>query len=361
MKYDVIVAGAGPAGSMAALILSRAGKRVLVLEKSQFPRSKVCGYALNPRCSSVWRRHGLLERFESLPHFDMAGFTLEREGVPVIRHGFRSHRTRTVDRGKLDAWLAGEAAASGAEYRFGVTVQGISANGVTTSAGNFEAPRVIGTDGRNSIVGRLANLARPGHHCARVAWQSFIELPSLNDHVHMNIFPEGYYGMNRIDQERMTITIVLFVHARTTADQILARYLPEAKAAGWSKISPISKSPWEITDADGRIWLAGDAARVLEPLTGEGIYSALATGEMAAHHLLSIDRIGVKRAMHNYRQQHRRFYGVRTIVNSLVRWSLEDSRRSMRIMDLLQLWPSMISRMVEWVQQPESSRLLLSQ
>ena len=49
MKYDVVIAGAGPAGSVAALILSRAGKKVLVVEKDSFPRAKICGYSMNPR------------------------------------------------------------------------------------------------------------------------------------------------------------------------------------------------------------------------------------------------------------------------------------------------------------------------
>jgi flavin-dependent dehydrogenase len=355
MKYDVIIAGAGPAGSMAALVLSRAGKRVLVLEKSHFPRTKVCGYSLNPRSWSVWERHGLTAQFKTLPHFDIAGFTLEKEGVPVIHHRFRSQRTRTIDRGTLDAWLAEEAQNCGAEYRFGATVLAISPTAVVSDAGTFAAPYVIGADGRNSVVGRLSHLANPGRACDRIGWQAFIDLPALNDHVHMNIFPEGYYGMNRIDAERTTITIVLFAKARTTPEKIFHRYLPGAKrVTNWKGVSPISKRTWQLTN--GRAWLVGDAVRLLEPLTGEGIYSALATGEMVAEHLLSIERLGVKRAMRNYRRQHRHFYGSRTAVNSFVRWSLGNSTRSMWMMKALQLWPAVISQMVEWVQKPEPGK-----
>ena len=359
MKYDVIIAGAGPAGSMAALVLSRAGKRVLVLEKAQFPRVKVCGYSLNPRSWSVWKRHGLTERFMALPHFDLAGFTLEKEGTPVVCHHFRAQRTRTLDRGMLDAWLADEAQASGAEYRFGVAVQNISTTEVHTSVGGFAAPLIIGADGRNSVVGRLSNLEIHGSLCGRVGWQTFIDLPSLNDHVHMNIFPEGYYGMNRINATQATLTMVLFAQAKVTPDQILARYLPRATSAGWKSLSPITKTPWKLTD--GHTWLVGDAVRLLEPLTGEGIYSALITGEMAARNILSIDRVGLEKAMQNYRSQHRRFYGSRTLINSLVRWSLVDSRRSMRIMSILKLWPTAVSHMVELVQKPENPELQLTQ
>ncbi|HUB67632.1 MAG TPA: FAD-dependent oxidoreductase [Candidatus Methylacidiphilales bacterium] len=109
MAYDVIVAGAGPAGSFTALVLARAGKKVLVLDKSLFPRSKVCGYTLNPRCQPLLQRHGLIDRFRQLSHFDLAGFTLEYDGRTVLRHKFRRDCMHTVDRAGLDAWLAGEA------------------------------------------------------------------------------------------------------------------------------------------------------------------------------------------------------------------------------------------------------------
>src|ERR1039458_6769938 len=188
MKFDVIIVGAGPGGSTAALVLSRAGKRVLVLEKSTFPRSKVCGHSLNPRCWPIWKKYGLTERFNQLPHFDLAGFTLEQEGTPIVRHSFHTNCTRIVERGILDHWLAQEAQESGAHYQFGVTVKRIADGRVTTSSGEYEAPIVIGADGRNSIVGRMSQLARPSGHCGRVAWQAFIELPSLGDHVHMNVF-----------------------------------------------------------------------------------------------------------------------------------------------------------------------------
>lgn len=353
--YDVVIAGGGPAGSMAALILSRAGKKVLVLERTHFPRTKVCGNSLNPRNWSLWQRHGLTEGFERLPHFDMGGFTLERKGVSILRHSFRKPGARTVERGTLDAWLADEARDSGATFQFGVTVQGLTATHLQTSAGEIEAPLVIGADGRNSVIGRLSHLARPSGPCGRVGWQAFIDLPTLDDHIHMNVFPEGYYGLNRISASQTTITLVLFAASKATPEQIMARYLPQAAPTTWKSMHPLSRKPWDVTN--GRCWLTGDAAHVLEPLTGEGIYSALATAEMAAGHILSIDRVGVETAANRYRRQHRRFYGVRMMIHSLASWSLADSRRSMRMTQALSYWPAAAAQMVEWVQCAENPRL----
>jgi flavin-dependent dehydrogenase len=354
MTHDVVIAGGGPAGSIAALVLARAGRKVLVLDKSHFPRAKVCGSTINPRCHPLLERHGLVDRFRQLPHFDLGGFTLEDEGRAVLRHNFRRDhsRSRTIDRAELDAWLAGEARASGAEYQFGVTVNGLSPAGVQTSGGDFAAPLVLGADGRNSVIGRLGGLTRPARACSRIGWQSCIDLPALDGHVHMNVFPEGYYGLARIDATRITLSMVLSAGAKVTPQQIMARYLPGAASASWKSIHPISRPAARA--ADDRVWLAGDAARVLEPFTGEGIFSALATGEMAARHILSIEALGVRTAARNYRREHRRFYGPRNFINRFVRWTLEDTRRSRHIMRVLKLWPGAVTGMVDWVQSPDA-------
>jgi flavin-dependent dehydrogenase len=353
MNYDVVIVGAGPGGSMAALVLSRAGKRVLVLEKSTFPRSKVCGYSLNPRCWPIWEKYGLIESFNQLPHFNTTGFTLAQEGATIVRHNFRNHCSRAVERGVLDHWMAQEARNAGADYQFGVTVKSIADGRVIATSGEYEAPILIGADGRNSVVGRMSQLARPSAPCGRVGWQAFLDAPSVGDHVYMNVFPEGYYGINRIDATRTNITMILFAGTKVTPKEIVHRYLPGASTESWKSVHPVSRRPWEITD--GRAWLVGDAARMLEPLTGEGIYSAITTAEMASRHILSIEKKGTEAAVANYRRQHRRFYGSRALVNSLLGWALENSSRSMRIMNGLKRWPGLIGPIVDWVQSPSEA------
>ena len=203
----------------------------------------------------------------------------------------------------------------------------------------------------------MSQLARPPGPCGRFGWQTFVDMPSLGDHVYMNVFPEGYYGLNRIDESRTNITIVLFSDAKVRPQEIMRRYLPEASYESWKSVHPISRRPWELTD--GQAWLVGDAARILEPLTGEGIYSALATAEMAALNILSIGNIGAEAAAASYRRQHRQLYESRTLINSMVRWALEDSARSTRIMNVLSVCPALVGHMVEWVQSPAKALVSL--
>ena len=86
--YDAVIVGAAPAGSLAALVLARAGKRVALLDRATFPRTKVCGNCVNPSTWLIWRRLGLAERFAALPHHAATGFAIHCEGRTVYEHDF---------------------------------------------------------------------------------------------------------------------------------------------------------------------------------------------------------------------------------------------------------------------------------
>ena len=113
---DVIIAGAGPAGCVAAIVLARAGVRVLVLDRARFPRPKLCGDSLNPGAV------GLLDRLQ------LTGFPENRavpadgiivtgeEGVEIAARYPAGVRGRFVSRTVLDAWLLEQALQAGAQF-----------------------------------------------------------------------------------------------------------------------------------------------------------------------------------------------------------------------------------------------------
>src|SRR5213079_968335 len=112
--FDVIVAGAGPAGAVCATVLARGGARVLLLDRARFPRDKLCGDTINPGTVAILRRLGLTGRFESaaLPVDGMI-VTGER-GVRVRAAYADDARGLALSRRTLDAALVAEAAAAGA-------------------------------------------------------------------------------------------------------------------------------------------------------------------------------------------------------------------------------------------------------
>src|SRR5476649_1149725 len=104
-SHDVIIVGAAPAGSLAALVLARAGHRVA------FPRAKVCGNCINPSAWKIWQRLGLTEAYAALPHRELTGFAIHCEGRTLYEQHFQPPQRgpRAIARDVLDDWLRREA------------------------------------------------------------------------------------------------------------------------------------------------------------------------------------------------------------------------------------------------------------
>jgi len=157
--YDVIVVGAGPAGSTAARALAQGGARVCLVDKARFPRPKPCGGALSPRTI----RH-LPHGFEKIvrTHVRRAVFTFRSgrpfEIVSATPMGYM------VCREEFDVWLKAGAEEAGVSVREGVPVRAIEETGagITVRAGGeaLSAPTLIGADGANSLVAAQL-LSRP--------------------------------------------------------------------------------------------------------------------------------------------------------------------------------------------------------
>lgn len=290
MKYDVIVAGSGPAGSSAAYRLAAAGRKVLVLEKEAFPRYKPCGGAVSHK---------------ALPMLDFDWQeVVERSSRTVIFH-YRQERQVRVDlekplvylvmRDRFDALLADRARRAGAEIKFGLPVENVRVDrgGVTVTAGDgseYRAPYLLGADGAASRVARSLGLMKGRIFGAAVA----VELvpdgkgPAMFDgaiRTDCGAAPRGY---GWVFPKKAGVTAGV---SATSRKLNLNRYTMEYLAReGLSKGRVIC---WKgrLLPADGgkkkeitshRVMLLGDAAGLVDPLSGEGIYYALRSGEIAA-------------------------------------------------------------------------------
>jgi flavin-dependent dehydrogenase len=352
-SHDAIIVGAGPAGSLAALVLARAGRRVTLLDRASFPRPKVCGNCINPSAWKIWERLGLSEAFSALPHQELAGFTIRSEGRLLYRHTFLPPRRgpRAVARDVLDDWLRHEAESAGAEFHPETTVTGIdsSSGTVETSRGNFSARLILGADGRNSLVARLAGLMPPPRRCHRVAWQATIPAPAdLDNHVHMHLFEEGYFGLCRFSPSQAVVSMVLDARRTQNPARLARRYFPDLPEQEWLRMNPITRAPARL--GTGRVWLVGDSARVVEPFTGEGISFALSTALLAADSALAgFARGDADAAFRKYARAHRRLYLRRAWVNTLARWTLVTPSRTVRLLRKMRPAPAFVSFLSDWV------------
>jgi menaquinone-9 beta-reductase len=295
--FDVIVAGGGPAGATAGAVCARRGLRVALFEHARFPRHKVCGDVINPNCWSVLERLGVAPRIRALPHHDLGGAlfatTKDQEvTIPLVR------QTVAIRRDLFDAALLEHARACGVEVFESATVHDLSADRrVVTGAGRFSYKRaVVGADGRHSTTARKAGLARRHRRgCGPVALQSRFHAPeALDSRVQLYLFPGGYCGVVRVDDGRANLCIVTDQQGarfREDCEALFAHTVwqnPRFRALGVvpEPLEPLrSAHPLEAPmnqPARNGVFLAGDALRVMEPFTGQGIFFALRTGELAA-------------------------------------------------------------------------------
>ncbi len=315
-RYDAIVVGAGPAGSVCAATLARAGRRVLLLDRATFPRDKVCGDCLNPAAWPVLERLDLRARLLALPHVVAREVSFHGLRGQPLRFSVAGRHEIVVKRRDLDHLLASRAVELGAEFRPGIAVIRVTQGWtVETDHGPFTAPLLFAADGRNSLVARLAGRL-PAAGRERTALQGHLPRPAWHgDDVRMIFHPGGYGGTAAVNATEINVCLVAKPRALAALRERTER---EFGRAEWRTIAPLSRRDARPLVADG-LYLVGDAARVVEPFTGEGIYYALRTGELAAEAALANNPA-------RYRREHAALYRGRLWINRLARLAGEHPR-----------------------------------
>ena len=292
MRYDVIVVGAGPAGSTTARECASRGLSVLMLDKAEFPRDKPCGGAVTPRAAE-------LLPFDIKPVVERVVFGMHLS----VRHskGFTRRSPREVtyltQRLHLDSFLLDRALDAGATLRQRAPVREVERYSshvvVRTADETFEGRALVAADGANGSTARLAGMdpalihgiALEGNVTPRgpfpKEWEDVLGLDvgsipggygwifPKGDHLNIGLGGWKYVGPSL--RERL---------------EELARFYGFDAADLWGLRGhhlPIRRQTSPLVD--GNLLLVGDAGGLLDPLTGEGIYAAIWSGRTAAQHL----------------------------------------------------------------------------
>ena len=322
--FDIAIVGGGPAGSSCAAFCALAGVQTIVLEREKFPREKVCGDCLNPSCWPVLERLSVAQAVQNLPHSRLTSVKfIAIEGREVIVDLPTGQNCElSVKRSLFDDLLLRRARELGTEVREQTVVTAVSQNGpwkIETAAGEtFHARMLIGADGRNSTVARLCNLL-PRLTRERVALQAHIPLPrDFGDRIVLQFLPEGYSGQAPVNESELNLCLVGIPATISGLRRWAESHFDITADQAWRTITPLTRSP--VHCAHENLFFIGDAARVVEPFTGEGIYYALRSGELAAHAIAKTFRgDDPQSALREYARAYATMYRGRLWINRLAR------------------------------------------
>jgi len=301
-SLDAVVVGASLAGSAAALVLSRSGARVALVDRATFPRPKTCGDLLSPDGAAALARLGLDDAVRAAGAATIRRFELARpDGSRVA--GRLPGPALSLSRERLDLLVLDGARAAGATAHLGETVLSIDGTlpggfVVRTTARTLEARTVLGAWGRYSpLDGRLG---RPffGSPASLFGFKRFLAGGAgrrFDDRAVLHVFRGGYLGLSLVEEGRVSLGALVKPEVAKEAhhdlDRLLARLGKECPglAADLEGLAP-EPGPTLVSEPVhlgrrgaflGDVLLAGDAAGVVDPYTGSGMALALRTGEAA--------------------------------------------------------------------------------
>ncbi len=296
MRYDAVVVGSGPAGATSARRLSEGGLKVLVLERKKLPRDKLCAGCLSARISDY-----LPKGWESEVLNRIRGGVLGFSGREFVEKEKGEGIAYIVDRRSFDNFLTSKSLESGAELWEECELEGFQREGsgyrVQTSRGVVHADFVVGADGFHSKTAKRLGFKKKKffRSVELVAEGNLVDRVVIDTGVvrrgYAWIFPKG---------DRVSVGVA------STGDENLRKVLDGYMAEhGYLRVKPISPlKGWHIPFAErpedlhlgrDRVLLVGDAANMVDPLLGEGIYYGVVGGHLLAESVLEVPSEALER------------------------------------------------------------------
>lgn len=317
-NYDVAIAGAGPAGTSAAIHLAMKGVKVLLVEQKRFPRPKLCGEFISPECLQHFQRLGVGNQMISA-----GGATLNQTvfysqrgrsvNVPTDWFGVNA-RALGLSRAEMDYQLLERARLVGAHvledtHAAELLIDRGRVRGLTLKTGNdlVQLPALVTIDatGRTRALARkLSNMDNPQHTSRYnlVAFKSHLENTRVTEGAcEIYFYPGGYGGLSNVEGGATNFCFItaakdvrryasdpeavirerVFLNSRAAHTLAAARTLSE-----WLSVSLESFGRRTLVPADG-LMTVGDAAAFIDPFSGSGMLIALESGELAAQTIIN--------------------------------------------------------------------------
>ena len=290
-RYDVIVVGAGPSGSTAAYRLAKAGGGVLLLDRARFPRDKPCGGGVTGRAARL-----LPFSIEPVVEHVVSAVDLRLRYGRSLARGNSDALVYMTQRKRLDHFLVQKAVEAGAEFREGVKVGELEVREDGVSVEGIEAQVLIGADGVNGMTARTLGLG--GNRVVGVALEGNLPYAKMDRSpydgrlaLELGVVPGGYgwvfpkgdhanFGVGGWEEEGPRLRDHL-------------RRLCEAHGASFDDLEELRGYRLPLREprsnlACGRALLVGDAAGLIDPVSGDGMFEGFLSSQYASDAVLDL-------------------------------------------------------------------------
>ena len=311
-RYDVIIAGAGPAGTSAAIHLATNGLNVLLVEQKKFPRPKLCGEFISPECQDHFEKLGVARSIicsDPASISETVFYSSRGHQVTIPSNWFGGRMALGLSRAVMDEVLLRRAAEVGVEVIEGATVVGPRTNTdsvhglkikIGTEEREFEAPLTIDATGRTRILARKLNNAhkqKPKLIAFKAHFQNTRVAPGACE---IYFYKGGYGGLSSIESGESNLCFIISAEqvkrCNSDPDRVMREMVMKNPRASYTLGLATTSSEWLSAswESFGRqrpapakgLLAIGDAAAFIDPFTGSGMLMALESGELAAEVIL---------------------------------------------------------------------------
>jgi len=351
-QYDVIIAGAGPAGSSLSIRLANAGLSVLLIEQKKFPREKLCGEFISPECLVHFEELGISPAISDARGTSLSEtvfYSRSGKGVSVRSEWFGQTDSVALglSRAEMDRLLVEQAKRAGvAVYEEssvnGLLIENASVCGVKIKDKNGNTSEIaanltVDATGRTrSLARRLGNKAGQASPAKHVAFKTHLRGACVGRGAcEIYVYSGGYGGCNRVEGGFYNLCFIASVkdtkRLESDAERVMREVVFTNQRARSAMENAVVAKPWlavpierfgrgELVPAEGMITV-GDAAAFIDPFTGSGILLALESAKIAASAIMeSFDTVFEFGAVANvYKDRYSATFDSRLRVCSMLR------------------------------------------